>query len=169
MTNKLAKLITRLDSIPAGIRPYFVSQILGRSVPFVGTVGVLFDELAMGRARLSLSNRRRVRNHIGTMHGAAITLLAEAASGFALAMSIPDDKTPLIKSLQVRFLKKAEGDLAAVATLSSEAMSRVSSEDRGELIVPVKVTDASGNEPVACEALWAWVPRTSRTVNGGPP
>jgi Domain of unknown function (DUF4442) len=89
------------------------------------------------------------------MHAAAITLLAGAASGFALAMSIPDDKTPLIKSLQVRFLKKAEGDLAAVATLPSEAMSRVSSEDRGELIVPVKVTDASGNEPVACEALWA--------------
>ena len=40
MTNKLAKSIARLDSIPASIRPYFVSQILGRSVPFVGTVGI---------------------------------------------------------------------------------------------------------------------------------
>ena len=30
--------------------------------------------------------------------------------------------------------------------------------DKGEVVVPVTVTDASGEEPIQCEFIWAWVP-----------
>jgi hypothetical protein len=84
-----------------------------------------------------------------------MTLLAEAASGF---VSLPDDKIQLAKSLQVRFLRKAQGNLTAVATLSAEEIGRIRSEQRGEVLVRVRITDASGNEP---EVTWVWVPRRS--------
>jgi acyl-coenzyme A thioesterase PaaI-like protein len=159
--NRLTRLIARFDAVPAGIRPALVSKIFGWKVPFVGTAGIAFDELVPGRARLTLSNRRRVRNHLGGIHAVAMTLLAEAASGFVLGLSLPEDKIQLAKSLQVRFLQRAEGDLTAVATLSAAEIGRIRSEERGEVLVRVRITDASGNEPVACEVIWVWVPRRS--------
>jgi len=50
---------------------------------------------------LRLSNRRRVRNHLGGVHAAAITLLAEAAPGFVLGLNLSDDKIQLTKKLLV--------------------------------------------------------------------
>jgi len=111
--NRLTRLIARFDAVPASVRPALVSRIFGWKVPFVGTAGIAFDELVPGRARLTLRNRRRVRNHLGAIHAAAMTLLAEAASGFVLGLSLPDDKIQLAKGLQVRFLQRAEGDLTA--------------------------------------------------------
>ena len=32
------------------------------------------------------------------------------------------------------------------------------SQDKGEVVVPVTVTDASGEQPIVCEFIWAWVP-----------
>jgi hypothetical protein len=87
--NRLTRLIARFDAVPASIRPYLLSKMFGWKVPFVGTAGIAFDELVPGRARLTLSNRRRVRNHLGGVHAAAMTLLAEAASGFVLGLSLP--------------------------------------------------------------------------------
>jgi hypothetical protein len=75
----------------------------------------------------------------------SMTLLAEAASGLVLGLSLPDDKIQLAKSLQVRFLRKAQGNLTAVAMLSTEEIGRIRSEQRGEVLVPVRITDASGN------------------------
>jgi hypothetical protein len=61
--NRLTRLIARFDAVPASFRPYLLSKMFGWKVPFVGTAGITFNELVPGRARLTLSNRRRVRNH----------------------------------------------------------------------------------------------------------
>jgi hypothetical protein len=90
--NRLTRLIARFEAVPASIRPYLLSKMFGWKVPFVGAAGIAFDELVPGRARLTLSNRRRVRNHLGGVHAAAMTLLAEAASGFVLGLSLPDER-----------------------------------------------------------------------------
>jgi hypothetical protein len=37
--------------------------------------------------------------------------------------------------------------------------ARVLSEDKGELVVPVRVTDEAGEEPIKVQMTWAWVPR----------
>ena len=66
---------------------------------------------------------------------------------------------PLIKSLKVEYLKRSQGDMVAVAHLRPEDIARIQSEPKGEVLVPVTVTDESGNEPIRCEMLWAWVPK----------
>ncbi|MCY1380400.1 hypothetical protein D9M69_682170 [compost metagenome] len=86
-----------------------------------------------------------------------MALLAESASGFLVGMNVPDDKLPLIKSLKVDYLKRASGGLRAEASLTPEQIQAIHSQDKGEVLVAVRVSDESGNEPIQCEMLWAWV------------
>jgi len=65
----------------------------------------------------------------------------------------------LIKSLQVDYYKRTQGDMKAVATLSPEQIALIRSTPKGEVNVPVVVTDESGEEPIKCTMLWAWVPK----------
>lgn len=157
--NRLRRTLAPIDRLPAPLRPWARSQLVGRVVPFVGTAGLRFEELSPERAIVSIPNQRSVRNHIGSVHAAAMTLLAETATGFVVGMNVPDDRVPVIKSLQVEFVKRSKGAMRAVAQLSPEDRERMRSEPKGEVLVPVTVTDESGGEPIVCKMLWAWTPK----------
>lgn len=143
--------------LPATIRSTIISKIFGKVVPFVGTSGLLYEEITAERVVVSIKNQRKVQNHIHGVHAAAMALLAETATGFVVGMNLTDDKLPLIKSLKVSYYKRTQGDMRAVATLTPEEIAYIQAEPKGEILVPVVVTDESGNEPIKCEMLWAWV------------
>ena len=44
-----------------------------------------------------------------------------------------------------------------------EQIQKMQSEDKGEVTVQVKVTDAQEIEPVICEMIWAWVPKSRKS------
>ena len=108
---------------------------------------------------VSLKNRRKVRNHIGQIHAAGMILLAETATGMVVGMNVPDDKVPLIKSMKTNFVKRSTGAMRAVAHLSAEQIEKIKTLEKGEVQVPVTVTDEVGVEPVLVEAIWAWIPK----------
>ena len=157
--NRLARALAPLEQLPAAVRPWARTQILGRVVPFVGTASLRVEELSASRAVISIANRRPVQNHIGGVHAAAMTLIAETATGFVVGMNVPDDRVPVVKSLHVDFVRRAKGGLRAVAELSDDDRARIAAEPKGEVLVPVRVTDDAGNEPIVCKMLWAWTPR----------
>lgn len=159
MENKsqLNRTVSKLGKLRPALRWRLLTWAFGRNVPFMHTARLQFQDLSEERAVLTLRNRRRVRNHIGSVHAAAVALLAETASGTLLTMNLPDDRVPLLKSMQIEYLKRAQGDLLAEAALEAGARARVLAEEKGEIVVPVKVTDASGAEPVRCRMLWAWI------------
>jgi acyl-coenzyme A thioesterase PaaI-like protein len=159
MPNQMARMIGKFDSLPSGLRRRALGVVLGRRVPFVGTVGLQFEELSEQRVVTRLRPRRRVQNHIHTLHAAAVTLAAETASGFVVGMNLPDDKLPLMKSLQVDFVKRNEGGLRASASLSDDQKRTMREEPRGEVEVPVEALDDAGQASVRCRMVWAWVPR----------
>lgn len=160
--NQISRTLARLQGLPAGLRPGLMSFLLGNVVPFVGTASLRFEEVTSQRVVVRIRNRRKVQNHIKGVHAAAMALLAETATGFCVGMNLPDDKLPLIKSLKVAYLKRAQGDLTAVAELRPEQIHLITSQDKGEVTVPVSITDDSGAEPIQCEMVWAWVPKTRR-------
>jgi acyl-coenzyme A thioesterase PaaI-like protein len=159
MSNQLKRVVESSKWLPANVRATVVSKILGKVVPYVGTSGLLYEEISSERVIVSIRNQHKVQNHIKNVHAAAMALLAETATGFVVGINLPDDKLPLIKSLKVDFYKRTQGDMRAVATLTPEDVARITTEPKGELWVPVTVTDESGNEPIKCEMLWAWVPK----------
>ncbi len=160
--NQLSRTLSKLQGLPDGLRPWLMSFLLGNVVPFVGTASLRFDEVTSKRVVVRIRNRRKVQNHIKGVHAAAMALLAETATGFCVGMNLPDDKLPLIKSLKVDYLKRAQGDMTAVAELRPEQVQMITTMDKGEVTVPVTITDESGGEPIQCEMVWAWVPKARR-------
>lgn len=159
MPNRMTQMVERLNRFSPALRYFLLSKSFGRVVPFFGTAGIRIEELSHSQVVMTLQNRRKVQNHIHTVHAAAMTLLAESATGILMGMNVPDDKYMVIKSLHVDFQKKASGAMKAVATLTPEQIRSAQNDAEGEILVPVSVSDASGNEPVACQMLWAWKPK----------
>ena len=157
--NQMSRMLSKLDGLPAGMRQWLTSNMLGRVVPMVGTAGLRFEEVSSQRVVVHIRNRKPVQNHIQGVHAAAMALLAETATGFCVGMNLPDDKLPLIKTLKVNYLKRAQGDMKAVAQLRPEQVEQILTLDKGEVTVPVQITDSTGAEPIQCEMVWAWVPK----------
>ncbi len=159
MPNQLAKSVLSVTKLPAVLRTRALSAVIGNVVPFVGTAGLVVEELTEERAVISVKNRRKVRNHIGGVHAAAMTLIAETATGFVVGMNVPDDKAPVVKRLSVEFKKRAKGGLRAVAELTPEQRKSIIETPKGEVDVRVRVTDESGEEPLVATMIWAWTPK----------
>ena len=155
--NNLTRAMKPFAALPAGLRASALSLIFGKVVPFVGTSGLRYEEITPERVVVSIKNRRKVQNHINGVHAAAMALLAETATGFVVGVNLSDDKLPLIKTLHVDYKRRTTGDMRAVATLSAEQIAQIRREPKGEVLVPITVTDESGEEPIQCQMLWAWV------------
>ena len=155
--NKLTKTLKQLDFLPEGLKMKTISFVLGNTVKYVGTSGVNFEKITPNELVVSLPNKSKVRNHIGQIHAAATTLLAETATGIIVGVNIPDNKIPLMKTLKVDFIRRSKGKQTAVSTLSEEQINLIQTTDKGETLVPVKVTDETGQEVVKAEMLWAWI------------
>ena len=162
--NQLSRNVARLQKVPAFMRTWFTSTMLGKVVPLVGTAGLRFEEITGQRVVVSIRNQRKVQNHIKGVHAAGMALLAETATGFCLGMHLPDDKLPLIKSMKVSYQKRAQGGLKAVAQLHPEQVRQILTQDKGEVTVPVTITDESGQAPIQCEMIWAWVPKQRKAA-----
>ncbi|MCP9758223.1 DUF4442 domain-containing protein [Aquitalea sp. S1-19] len=157
--NRMSRIADKTLCLPAGMRSMVLSRIFGRVVPFLATSGLRFDEVSPQKMVVSLRNQRKIQNHIKGVHAAAMALLAETATGFVVGMNMPDNKLMLLKSMHVDYLKRAQGGMCAEATLSAEQIRSMHEQDKGDVTVSVRVTDESGEEPVHCEMIWAWVPQ----------
>ena len=157
--NRLRRALARLDRAPAGLQPWLRSWVVGRTIPFVGTAGLRIDVMEEHQVAVSIANRRRVQNHIGTVHAAAMALIAETATGLVVGMNVHDGAVPVIRSMHVDYLRRAAGDLSATASLDASDIRRLQVDESGDIAVPVQVSDAEGQAPVACEMVWAWRPR----------
>lgn len=157
--NRLMKVVNATSRLPEGVRTTILSTAFGKVVPMVGTAGIRYDVVSTEQVVCTIKNRRPMQNHIKSLHAVAMALLAETATGFVVGVNLPDDKMPLIKSMKIDYKKLAKGDMKAVATLTEEQRQKILTEPKGEVLVPVVITDASGNSPVEAEMLWAWVPK----------
>ena len=97
------------------------------------TVG-LRHERRHGMARVDQCPERR-HGEVGRSESPQdeLALLAESATGLVLGMSLPDDKLPLMKTMKVNYVKRANGDLKAIATLSPEQLRAIENDERGDI------------------------------------
>jgi len=160
--NRLVRSLQRLQTVPALVRPWARNQVLRRAVPFTGTARLDFAVMTPQRVEIGINNERRVQNHIQGVHAAAMTLLAETATGMVVGMNVRDDCVPLAKQLAVAFKRRAQGSLRAVAVLSDAQRALMQQTDKGEVTVAVQVTDEAGAQPIECEFIWAWIPSGPR-------
>jgi acyl-coenzyme A thioesterase PaaI-like protein len=155
----LYTVVNALGRLPQPLRAKALSLVMGRVVPYVGTSGLVIEEMTADRVVVRARDLRPFQNHIGSVHAAVMALAAETASGFVTVMNLPPTKLPLIKTLKIDYKKRTRGDLRAVATFTEAQREEVRRADKGNTEIEVHVTDATGEEPIRCTAIWAWVPR----------
>ena len=160
--NRLYTLVKTTSKFPKSIRSTLWSKAFGRVVPMVGTANIRYLEVDKDHVAVRIENQRNMQNHIKGVHAAAMALLAETATGFLTGLHVPDNRILLIKSLHVDYLKVAQGSLTATATLSADQQKFIADNEKGELLIPVSVIDDSGNEPIQCQMLWAWLPKRKK-------
>ena len=160
--NRLYTLVKTTSKFPKSIRSTLWSKAFGRVVPMVGTANIRYLEVDKDHVTVRIENQRKMQNLIKGVHAAAMALLAETATGFLTGLHVPDNRILLIKSLHVDYLKVAQGGLTATATLSADQQKLIAENEKGELLIPVTVIDDSGNQPIHCEMLWAWLPKRKK-------
>lgn len=130
------------------------SFLLGRLVPYSGTIGARIEELRPGYSRVTLRDRRRVRNHLRSIHAIALMNMAELSTGLALNYAMRPDARSILKGLSIDYTKKARG------TLTAEASAPVleSNEER-EITVTTDIRDTAGDVVATAQAHWLVGPR----------
>ena len=137
----------RLSGLPGG--KLLFSLFVGWTTPYSGTIGARVAELEPGWCRVMLRDRRRVRNHLRSVHAMALANLAEMASGLAVLVGLPAGVQGIVTGFSISYLKKARGLLTAECRASG---LQVSAEQEYE--AAVAITDAVGDVVAHATAKW---------------
>jgi uncharacterized protein (TIGR00369 family) len=157
--NRLTTVVNTFQKLPRPIRTFALSKAMGRVIKYAGTSGLRYEKLTPTECIIVIPNRKKVRNHIGSVHAAAMGLLAETATGFMTGLTVPDNRIIVIKSMKLEYLKQASGDMKAIATFTDEQVEFIKNNEKGDINVPVVITDGKGIETVKATMIWAWAPK----------
>lgn len=144
------------------MRSFLLTKLFCTKVKYAGTSGIKLISINKKHVELKLNNRKKVQNHIGGIHAVAAALLAESTTGIVLGLNVPDTRLPLIKSMKISYQRRMQGDLKAIAKLSEQQIEAIESQEKGTLIIPVEITDDSGEQPIICEMEWAWITKKKK-------
>ena len=103
----------RAGRVPLGNRLF--STMFGLRAPYFRSVRPRFTRLEPHRVELVVPDRRRVHNHLSTVHAIALCNGLEAAMGALAEATIPSDKRWIPKGMQVAYTAKATGDITCIA------------------------------------------------------
>ena len=140
----------RISRWPAG--RWLFSRLVCWKAPYFASIAPRIEVLEPGRGIATLAHRRRVTNHLGTVHAIALCNLAEFVGGLTCDVSIPPSMRWIPKGMTVAYLKKAVGRMRATAT---PAFPPREADAGYELPVEVVVEDLSGDAVFrATIAMW---------------
>jgi acyl-coenzyme A thioesterase PaaI-like protein len=149
---RILALWSRLAPFPGGRRVF--SLILRLMVPYSGTLGARVEELAPGRARVRLRDRRRVRNHLRSVHAVALTNVGELASGLALLTALPPGVRGIVTGLETSYHHKARGLLVARSEVAGPTVTGAPEAWFGQRVVETLIDDAAGRTVATFRATW---------------
>ena len=107
----------------------------------IGSIDPHVEEMRAGYSRVSLEDRRAVRNHLRSVHAIALVNLAELAANLALIGGLPPGGRMIITGISIDYLKKARGRITAECQVEVPQTL-----ERHEYPIPVSLRDPNGVE-----------------------
>jgi acyl-coenzyme A thioesterase PaaI-like protein len=111
--SQVLTLWNRTSPLPAGKRVF--SLLFAQKAPYFATIRPRFTEIRPNRAELVIRKRRRVHNHLRTVHAIALCNGLEAAMGALAEATVPADKRWIPKGMEVSYTAKATSDITCIA------------------------------------------------------
>ena len=139
-------LYRRLAAYPQGNRLF--SLVFEQAAPYFRSARPRFVSLEPNRAMLTVRKRRRVQNHLGTVHVIAICNGLEAAMGALAEASIPPTRRWIPKGMDVAYTAKATSDITCVAETDPADWER-----GGDTDVPVRVRGVRSDGTTVVEGV----------------
>ncbi len=141
--NSTHALLQRFQNVPMGLKLF--SLVICLKAPYFGSIKPRFLELKPGFGKARLNKRRKVTNHIGTVHAIAMANLCEFVGGTLMEVSISPSMRWIPKGMDIRYLAKASTDVIATCTIEDYDWS-----DTQDVWLDVKVHDL--NQQLVAEA-----------------
>jgi acyl-coenzyme A thioesterase PaaI-like protein len=137
--SQVLSLWRRVGSIPVvGARLFSVA--FSQKAPYFASIRPRFTVIEPNRAELVIPDRRRVHNHLGTVHAIALCNGLEAAMGALAEATIPASKRWIPKGMTVSYTAKAVGEITCIAETDAEQWT----SDDPDLPVRVMGVDRDG-------------------------
>lgn len=150
MSAPVLDLYRRLQHWPAGT--WLFSRAVCFKAPYFASIAPRITLLEPGRCEGRIAHRRKVTNHIGTVHAIALCNLAELTAGLMVDASLPKGMRWIPKGMEVEYLAKATGTQHAVAT---PEQAIVAAETGYALPVKVQVCNDGGTAVFQARiAMW---------------
>ncbi len=108
----------RTSALPQGSRVF--SLLFSHRAPYFATISPRFTEVRPNYAELVIPKRRRVHNHLGTVHAIALCNGLEAAMGALAESTIPSEKRWIPKGMDVAYTAKATSHIVCSAETDPE-------------------------------------------------
>jgi acyl-coenzyme A thioesterase PaaI-like protein len=151
VSTSILSLYQRITRWPCG--HWLFSRAICLRAPYFATIAPYFVALGPGRCEVRMRDRRRVHNHIGTVHAIALCNLAELSAGVMVEVTLPPSARWIPKGMSVEYLNRAQGSMHAVATPQTP-LGDVNSGR--EWPVYVEITDPTGT-PVFRAHITMWI------------
>lgn len=117
MTSTFA-IYQRLADRPLGKRAFSIAYMY--KAPYFATVRPQVLKMAPNAATVRVHKRRRVQNHLGTLHAIAIANGLEAAMGLLCEATLPAGMRWIPRGIQLDYLAKVPGDVRCEARTDPE-------------------------------------------------
>lgn len=150
---RLANAWNRLSPWPGG--RWLFSRLIGRMVPYSGSISATVLELRPGFARIRLRDHRAVRNHLDSIHAVALLNLAELTSGLAMLVGAPRGIRSIVTGISMEYTKKARGRLTCESRADFPAI-----DSAMEHVVHATIRDEEGDEVARASVRWRLSPPT---------
>ena len=108
----------KASGLPWGDRVF--SLLFAQKAPYFASIRPRFLTIEPNHVELLIPKRRRVHNHLKTVHAIALCNGLEAAMGALAEVTIPADKRWIPKGMEVSYTAKATGDVTCVAETDPE-------------------------------------------------
>ena len=129
------------------------SFLVGRIVPYSGSIGAMVEDLQPGYARLTLKDRKKVRNNLGSFHAISLANLGELTAGLAVMAGLPPRSRIILRRLEVAYEKKARGLLTSTCTTEVEA-----AQENIEHFADAEIRNEAGEVVALITTLWVLGP-----------
>ena len=150
MSSRVLSLYRAFERRPLG--KWLFSRLVCFKAPYFAGIAPRIVELRPGRGEATIAHRRRVTNHLGTVHAIALCNLAEFIGGLTTDASLPATMRWIPRGMQVDYLAKATGTMRAVAM---PAFAPHEAAEGYELPVEVGISDPSGKAVFRARiAMW---------------